>query len=125
MSFVVRVFDLLRGSQITINRPERRNAFRPETVKELQRAFAAARDDPAVGVIIFTGKVRALPAQQAPRSAPPWPLRTHTFATSLNACRTFYRLHQCEHSIGYCQHPTVAWASPAGLSSDMRCMTQM
>lgn len=48
---------LLPGCQITINRPERRNAFRPETVKELQRAFAAARDDPAVGVIIFTGKV--------------------------------------------------------------------
>lgn len=43
-------------AKITINRPERRNAFRPETVKELQRAFAAARDDLEVGVIIFTGK---------------------------------------------------------------------
>ena len=44
------------SNQITINRPERRNAFRPETVSELQRAFTAARDDPTVGAIIFTGK---------------------------------------------------------------------
>lgn len=43
--------------QITINRPERRNAFRPQTVKELKRAFDLARDDTRVGVIIFTGQV--------------------------------------------------------------------
>ncbi|GAQ86378.1 naphthoate synthase [Klebsormidium nitens] len=43
-------------AKITINRPERRNAFRPETVKELSRAFNEARDDPDVGVIIFTGQ---------------------------------------------------------------------
>eukprot|EP00850_Spirogloea_muscicola_P003727 SM000015S01227 [mRNA] locus=s15:623839:631089:- [translate_table: standard] len=44
-------------AKITINRPERRNAFRPETVKELARAFDHARDDPHVGAIIFTGQV--------------------------------------------------------------------
>ncbi|KAG6382251.1 hypothetical protein SASPL_158112 [Salvia splendens] len=38
------------------NRPERRNAFRPQTVKELMRAFNDARDDNSIGVIIFTGK---------------------------------------------------------------------
>ncbi|KAI3923823.1 hypothetical protein MKW92_012326 [Papaver armeniacum] len=43
-------------AKITINRPERRNAFRPQTVKELIRAFNDARDDSTVGVIIFTGK---------------------------------------------------------------------
>ena len=43
--------------QITINRPERRNAFRPHTIKELIRAFDDARDDSTVGVIILTGKV--------------------------------------------------------------------
>eukprot|EP00271_Cylindrocystis_brebissonii_P015556 TRINITY_DN38480_c0_g1_i1.p1 TRINITY_DN38480_c0_g1~~TRINITY_DN38480_c0_g1_i1.p1 ORF type:complete len:346 (+),score=63.08 TRINITY_DN38480_c0_g1_i1:57-1094(+) len=43
-------------ARISINRPHRRNAFTPLTVMELQRAFAAARDDLAVGVIIFTGK---------------------------------------------------------------------
>lgn len=42
-------------AKITINRPEVRNAFRPETVKELIDAFLAARDDPSVGVIILTG----------------------------------------------------------------------
>ncbi|KAK4399720.1 1,4-dihydroxy-2-naphthoyl-CoA synthase, peroxisomal [Sesamum angolense] len=43
-------------AKITINRPERRNAFRPQTVKELMRAFNDARDDNSIGVIIFTGK---------------------------------------------------------------------
>lgn len=43
--------------KITINRPERRNAFRPLTVKEMIRAFDDARDDTSVGVIILTGKV--------------------------------------------------------------------
>lgn len=43
-------------AKITINRPERRNAFRPETVKEMMRAFEDARVDSSVGVIILTGK---------------------------------------------------------------------
>ena len=42
-------------AKITINRPEVRNAFRPETLIELQEAFSLARDDESVGVIIFTG----------------------------------------------------------------------
>ncbi|XP_055810317.1 1,4-dihydroxy-2-naphthoyl-CoA synthase, peroxisomal [Solanum dulcamara] len=43
-------------AKITINRPDRRNAFRPHTIKELIRAFNDARDDGSVGVIILTGK---------------------------------------------------------------------
>ncbi|MDU2064591.1 MAG: 1,4-dihydroxy-2-naphthoyl-CoA synthase [Sporomusaceae bacterium] len=42
-------------AKITINRPEVRNAFRPKTVFELIDAFARARDDSSVGVIILTG----------------------------------------------------------------------
>lgn len=42
-------------AKITINRPEVRNAFRPKTVVELIDAFAEARDDASVGVIILTG----------------------------------------------------------------------
>lgn len=42
-------------AKITINRPEVRNAFRPETIKELMDAFSDARDDSAVGVVLFTG----------------------------------------------------------------------
>ncbi len=42
-------------ARITINRPEKRNAFRPETVRELLDAFARARDDERIGVILFTG----------------------------------------------------------------------
>ncbi|OIT21007.1 PREDICTED: 1,4-dihydroxy-2-naphthoyl-CoA synthase, peroxisomal-like isoform X1 [Nicotiana attenuata] len=43
-------------AKITINRPDRRNALRPNTIKELIRAFNDARDDGSVGVIILTGK---------------------------------------------------------------------
>ena len=42
-------------AKITINRPEVRNAFRPQTLFELQDAFNIARDDDSVGVVIFTG----------------------------------------------------------------------
>jgi naphthoate synthase len=42
-------------AKITINRPERRNAFRPQTLAELRDAFTRARDDLEVGAIIFTG----------------------------------------------------------------------
>ncbi len=42
-------------AKITINRPEVRNAFRPLTLRELQDAFANARDDREVGVVILTG----------------------------------------------------------------------
>jgi naphthoate synthase len=44
-----------RIAKITINRPEVRNAFRPQTLAELRQAFAMARDDLEVGAIIFTG----------------------------------------------------------------------
>ncbi|MCX6453858.1 MAG: 1,4-dihydroxy-2-naphthoyl-CoA synthase [Actinobacteria bacterium] len=42
-------------AKITINRPEVRNAFRPQTLFELQEALSLARDDDSVGVVIFTG----------------------------------------------------------------------
>ncbi len=40
---------------ITINRPERLNAFRVQTIEVQWEAFEAAADDEAVGVIVFTG----------------------------------------------------------------------
>jgi len=43
-------------AKITINRPEVRNAFRPQTVREMEQAFADARDDARVGVVILTGE---------------------------------------------------------------------
>jgi len=43
-------------AKITINRPEVRNAFRPQTIIELQSAFSLARDNQEVGVIILTGE---------------------------------------------------------------------
>jgi len=43
-------------AKITINRPQVRNAFRPQTIIELIEAFNLARDNEEVGVIIFTGE---------------------------------------------------------------------
>lgn len=42
-------------AKITINRPEKRNAFRPKTVFELYDAFCDAREDGKIGVVLFTG----------------------------------------------------------------------
>ncbi len=43
-------------AKITINRPQVRNAFRPQTVDEMMKALADARDDETIGVIILTGE---------------------------------------------------------------------
>lgn len=43
-------------AKVTISRPEVRNAFRPQTVKEMMHAFDQARDDTTVGVVILTGE---------------------------------------------------------------------
>lgn len=43
-------------AKITINRPEVRNAFRPETVQEMLEAFEICRDDASIGVVILTGE---------------------------------------------------------------------
>lgn len=42
--------------KITINRPHVRNAFRPETIVEMQEAFEICRNDETIGVIILTGE---------------------------------------------------------------------
>jgi naphthoate synthase len=50
------LYEVTEGiAKITINRPEVRNAFRPQTLAELRDAFARARDDLEVGAVIFTG----------------------------------------------------------------------
>lgn len=43
-------------AKITINRPEVRNAFRPETIQEMQEAFEFCRNDASIGVVILTGE---------------------------------------------------------------------
>jgi naphthoate synthase len=42
-------------AKITINRPHKRNAFRPKTVFELYDAFGDAREDPQIGVVLLAG----------------------------------------------------------------------
>jgi naphthoate synthase len=50
-------YELWEGiAKITINRPHVRNAFRPETIQEMQDAFNLARDNEKMGVIILTGE---------------------------------------------------------------------
>ncbi len=43
-------------ARITICRPHVRNAFRPQTLFELSRAFELARDDPEIGVVVLRGE---------------------------------------------------------------------
>jgi naphthoate synthase len=43
-------------AKITIDRPEVRNAFRPQTIVEISHAMELAREDPEVGVIILCGE---------------------------------------------------------------------
>jgi naphthoate synthase len=43
-------------AKITINRPEVRNAFRPQTIVEISRALTYAREDGSIGAIILTGE---------------------------------------------------------------------
>lgn len=42
-------------AKITINRPDVRNAFRPQTLFDLKDAFTRVHEDPDIGVIILTG----------------------------------------------------------------------
>ena len=50
------IYEKMDGiAKITINRPEVRNAFRPETVIEMYDAFSDAREDQSIGVILLTG----------------------------------------------------------------------
>jgi len=42
-------------AKITINRPEKRNAFRPQTIVEMHEALLDAREDQAIGIIFLTG----------------------------------------------------------------------
>ncbi len=50
------IYEKMDGiAKITINRPDSRNAFRPETVFEMYDAFSDAREDQKIGVILLTG----------------------------------------------------------------------
>jgi naphthoate synthase len=50
------IYEKMDGiAKITINRPEVRNAFRPETIIEMHKAFTDAREDQSIGVILLTG----------------------------------------------------------------------
>ena len=84
--------------QITIDRPHRRNAFTPLTVREMSLCFADARDDPDIGVIVLTGgrvcvsavkeyKLCSWCAQVELGTLTDCPARTgaHTSATNRNA----------------------------------------
>ena len=44
-----------RIARVAFNRPEVRNAFRPQTVDELARALDHARQNPRIGVVLLTG----------------------------------------------------------------------
>ncbi len=50
------IYEKMDGiAKVTINRPEVRNAFRPETIIEMYDAFVNAREDQNIGVVLLTG----------------------------------------------------------------------
>lgn len=50
------IYEKMDGiAKITINRPHKRNAFRPETVLEMHEALIDSREDPEIGVVLLTG----------------------------------------------------------------------
>ena len=50
------VYEKAEGiARVTINRPSRRNAFTPETIAEMLKAFSDARDDASIGVVLLRG----------------------------------------------------------------------
>ncbi len=50
------LYDKVDGiARVTINRPHKRNAFRPQTVFEMFEAFTDAREDNSIGVVLLTG----------------------------------------------------------------------
>jgi naphthoate synthase len=50
------IYEKFEGiARITINRPEVRNAFRPQTLIEMDSAFRDANEDPHIGVVVLTG----------------------------------------------------------------------
>ena len=56
MDFEALLYDVADGvARVTINRPERRNALSWTVMTELRQALAAAKDDPAVRVVVLTG----------------------------------------------------------------------
>ncbi len=63
------IYEKMDGiAKVTINRPEVRNAFRPETVQEMYDAFSDAREDQSIGVILLTGKAQL--KKESMRSVP-------------------------------------------------------
>ena len=56
-SFEEIKFELCDGvGKISINRPEKHNAFTPLTVQEMSQAMEMCRQDPRIGVVILTGE---------------------------------------------------------------------
>ena len=73
-------YDVAEGiAKLTICRPERRNAFRPQTLFELTEGFTMARDDPDVGAIILTGEG---PTRSAPEGTRRSEVMTATSVTT-------------------------------------------
>lgn len=60
------IYEKMNGiAKITINRPEVRNAFRPDTVTQMYDAFVDAREDQSIGVVLLTGKSPAADGKYA------------------------------------------------------------
>ena len=99
--------------QITINRPHKRNAFRPRTVQELSLCFADARDDPDVGVVILTGPP---PRSRRPSATQTWPARG--IASQVPCC---HKVSQCSNGICCCDEDDGTLRGVSAWQSGLIC----
>ena len=99
---------------ITIDRPERMNAFRGRTVDELIQAFKRAWADPAVACVIFTGAGdRAFCAGGDQKEY----AETGSYGTSENGLFEIEELHQVIRNV---PKPVIAAVNCPGSSARRR-----
>ena len=100
-------------AKITINRPEVRNAFRPQTIMELIDAFELCRADTSIGVVILTG--------QGPRpSARALTLKSVTMAMSVKVLRAPIFWTSKSKSARY-RSPSLPWSQAMRSAAAMCC----
>jgi enoyl-CoA hydratase/carnithine racemase len=117
MEFNLVRFETSGGvAQITLNRPEQRNALNPEAYRQLEAAFRAAQADPAVRCILLTGTDPAFCSGDDVKEIMAGPARESTVA-SLKQVRP--RATPAAIAVLECDRPVIAAVNGAAVGWGM------